>query len=141
MVDRVTASFFKRRTVFLGCILAVSAGAASAQMKPSTLLDQFEPGRWEARVLGQHSGPQRMCARSARAFIQMHHPGQSCRRVSLEEDGDQVTVQYTCREGGYGRTHLRRENDRLWQIESQGIAKGLPFTYEAEARRVGSCAN
>lgn len=140
MFDRMIAGLSKRRTAVFGCILAVSAGAASAQMKPSTLLDQFEPGRWEVRVRGQHSEPRRMCARSARAFIQVHHRGQNCRRVSLEENGGHVTVQYTCRGGGYGRTQLRWENDRLWQIESQGIARGLPFTYEAEARRVGSCA-
>jgi hypothetical protein len=31
------------------------------------------------------------------------------------------------------------ENARLAQIETQGIAQGLPFDYSAEARRVGSC--
>ena len=49
-------------------------------------------------------------------------------------------VQYTCRGKGYGRTQIRRESNRLVQIDSQGIADGLPFSFSAEARRVGDCA-
>jgi hypothetical protein len=51
-----------------------------------------------------------------------------------------VVVQYTCRGKGYGRTHIRRETGRLVQIDSQGIAGGLPFEFSAEARRVGDCS-
>ena len=77
--------------------------------------------------------------RDARKLIQLRHPGQNCTRVIVEDTSEAVTVQYTCRGRGYGRTHVRREADDLVQIESQGIAEGLPFAFASEARRVGSC--
>jgi predicted subunit of tRNA(5-methylaminomethyl-2-thiouridylate) methyltransferase len=59
----------------------------------------------------------------------------------VEDRADQVTVQYTCRGRGYGRTTIRRETGRLVQIQTQGIAEGLPFDFAAEARRMGDCGN
>jgi hypothetical protein len=50
-----------------------------------------------------------------------------------------VTVQYTCRGRGFGRTHIRRETDRLVQIDTQGIADSRPFAFSVEARRTGDC--
>jgi hypothetical protein len=60
--------------------------------------------------------------------------------VVIEDRPDVVTVQYTCRGRGYGRTTIRRENAQLVQIDTQGIAEGLPFEFSAEARRVGACS-
>ncbi|GGD62772.1 hypothetical protein GCM10011411_23800 [Aurantiacibacter arachoides] len=51
----------------------------------------------------------------------------------------EVTVQYTCRGNGYGRTTIRRESDTLVQIRSQGIEGGAPFSIDGEARRTGGC--
>jgi len=51
-----------------------------------------------------------------------------------------VVVQYTCKGRGYGRTQIRKESGQLAQIDSRGIANGLPFEFTAEARRVGDCA-
>ena len=59
----------------------------------------------------------------------------------IEDGANAVTVQYTCQGSGYGRTQIKRETSRLVQIESQGIAGGLPFEFTAEARRVGDCAS
>ena len=50
-----------------------------------------------------------------------------------------VTVQYTCPGRGFGRTHIRRETRRLVQIDTQGVAEGLPFSASIEGRRVGDC--
>ena len=41
---------------------------------------------------------------------------------------------------GYGRTHIRRETSRLIQIQSQGIADGLPFEFCCRRPPVGDCA-
>jgi len=64
----------------------------------------------------------------------------SCDRLVVEDGPSEVTVQYTCRGQGYGRTSIRRETSRLVQIQSQGIRNGLPFEFSAEARRVGDCS-
>lgn len=102
------------------------------------MLDQLEPGKWELR---DRSGTvlQRICVPNGRRLIQLRHPGQACENFVVQDTAGEVTVQYTCRGRGYGRTHIRRETSRLVQLESQGIADGLPFEFSAEARRVGDC--
>ncbi|MGB3795217.1 MAG: hypothetical protein WA957_02830 [Alteraurantiacibacter sp.] len=57
----------------------------------------------------------------------------------MQDESKEVTVQYTCRGNGYGRTTIRRESRDVVQIRSQGIHGGAPFSIEGEARRVGSC--
>jgi hypothetical protein len=51
-----------------------------------------------------------------------------------------VTVHYTCPGSGHGRTTIRKETNRLVQIDTQGIASGSPFSRTFEARRGGSCS-
>lgn len=103
------------------------------------MLDAVEAGSWELRFRGASAAPQRLCVDHARKFIQLRHQAETCDRFVVEDGTNDVTVQYTCRGRGYGRTHIRRETSRLVQIDSQGIAKGLPFEFSAEARRVGDC--
>jgi hypothetical protein len=81
-----------------------------------------------------------MCIPNGRRLIQLRHPNEACDRLVIEDAPNQVAVQYTCRGRGYGLTRIRRETNQLVQIESQGIAEGLPFDFTVEARRVGSCA-
>ncbi|HQE00855.1 MAG TPA: hypothetical protein PK484_13860 [Novosphingobium sp.] len=104
------------------------------------MLDRLDTGRWEMRLRDPGSPTERLCVPNGRRFIQLRHPQSNCERFIVQDGPNEVTVQYTCRGKGYGRTHIRRETSRLVQIESQGIADGLPFEFSAEARRVGDCA-
>ncbi|MET1755071.1 DUF3617 family protein [Novosphingobium sp. RD2P27] len=122
-------------------MMVAGSAAMVAQAQSLTLLNRFQAGQWEMRSRGEPVELQRICVRDARRFIQMRHPGQNCTHTVIEDKMDEVTVQYTCRGSGYGRTHIRRESDGLWQIDSQGIAKGLPFTFDAEVRRLGDCSH
>lgn len=122
-----------------GLLLGLAA-PASGQKPPLAMLDQLEKGRWELRIRDDAS-VQRLCINDPRRLIQLRHPTASCERLIVDDDATQVTVQYTCRGQGYGRTHIRRESSRLVQIDSQGIAEGLPFSFAAEARRVGDCTS
>lgn len=103
------------------------------------MLDQLENGRWEMheRAVGT---PQRLCVANGRRLIQLRHPGAQCDIFVVEDGPTQVVVQYTCKGHGYGRTRVRRETNRLVQIDTQGIADGLPFDAAVEARRVGECS-
>lgn len=103
------------------------------------MLDGLEAGRWELRPREAGAQPQRICLTSGRGLIQLRHPGADCDRFVVQDTATQVVVQYTCKGRGYGRTEIKRESSRLVQIESQGIAGGLPFEFEAEARRIGDC--
>jgi hypothetical protein len=57
----------------------------------------------------------------------------------LNQTRTEMTVQYTCKGSGFGRTQLRRETAQLVQIETQGVADGLPFDFSAEGRWAGEC--
>lgn len=119
-------------------LLAAAAPAMGAG--PSlAMLDRVEAGQWEVRSREPGASPQRMCLSSGHGLIQLRHPGPACERFVVEDGPHEVVVQYTCRGRGYGRTHIRRETGRLVQIDSRGIANGLPFEFSAEARRVGNC--
>ena len=102
------------------------------------MLDQLEVGRWELRERTA-SQSQRQCLPSGRRLIQLRHPGAHCDMFVVEDGSTQVVVQYTCQGHGYGRTRVRRETNRLVQIDSQGLADGLPFEFSVEARRIGDC--
>lgn len=120
-------------------VVPVAQTTAEAQRRPLTMLDRLADGRWELRIRGDRNQVERICLHSGRNLIQLRHPEQTCDRLVVEDSDFSVTVQYTCRGRGYGRTHIRRESDSLIQIDSQGIAGGLPFEFSAEGRRIGDC--
>lgn len=136
-------SWLRKAMVFGGLATALAAALAAPAIgqKPAlAMLDQLDKGRWELRIRDDGS-VQRLCLPDARRLIQLRHPTAACERLVVDDDSSQVTVQYTCRGQGYGRTHIRRESNRLVQIDSQGIADGLPFSFAGEARRVGDCTS
>jgi len=111
---------------------------ASAALPNLALLDSLQKGEWELRYR-DGSPPTRICVRTGWEFIQLRHQGKACSRHGLDAETNEVTVHYSCKGDGYGRTSLRKETKALVQIESQGIAGGLPFQFNAEGRRVGDC--
>ena len=131
------------RTIALAACAALTVGGLALPLAAQSAngldaLRQLTPGLWEVRERG--SGEKtRMCIRSGQDLIQLRHKGASCSRHVVESGSNDVTVQYTCRGDGYGRTHIRRESAVLAQVESQGIVGGLPFEFAGEARRVGAC--
>lgn len=127
-----------------GCAMGVAAtaavpgGPASASRGVLQMLDQLQDGRWELRVRGDGS-VQQLCIGDRRRLVQLRHADLACERLIVEDTAQSVIVQYTCRGHGYGRTHIRRETGQLIQVETQGVADGLPFDYAAEGRRIGDC--
>jgi hypothetical protein len=122
----------------LGASLAVVAAPALAQASLA-MLDSLDKGGWELRYR-DGSTARKVCLRSGHEFIQLRHRGSGCNRFVVEDGAREVTIQYTCRGNGYGRTSIRKETASLVQIDSQGIADGKPFEFSAEARRTGACS-
>ncbi len=125
--------------------VAVALAMAAAFMAPAVaqapslaMLAQLEQGLWELRYRPDNR-VERFCVRDGTDFIQLRHRNDNCSHFVVEDTADRVTVQYTCRGRGYGRTFIRRENGSLAQIASQGLMNGQPFDIVAEARRVGRC--
>jgi hypothetical protein len=130
----------RNKAIALGAAFAAGfAVPAIGQRQPLAMLDQLERGQWELRPRDGVETEQ-LCMRDGRRLIQLRHNAANCDRLIVSDAASEVTVQYTCRGHGYGRTRIRRETGRLVQIESQGIVDGLPFAFSAEARRVGECA-
>lgn len=124
-------------------LLAVGSGLAliglplAASPPELGMLTGLAKGKWELRVRGE--GSRTVCVRKGPEFIQIKHADSRCSRFIVDDAPTDVTVQYTCRGNGYGRTHIRKESDKLVQIDSTGIHNGAPFDLSAEARHVGSC--
>ncbi|MCH2487270.1 MAG: hypothetical protein MK010_05970 [Erythrobacter sp.] len=132
------------RTVGALAVIALGLSAGATAFAPAIaqsslgMLAKLDSGRWEVR--NRNGGSARsICVRDGNELIQLRHRGSACNRFVVEDGANEITVQYTCRGNGYGRTHIRRETAGLVQIDSQGIAGGKPFQFAAEARRVGSC--
>lgn len=129
----------------LRIFLAASAGvwvfatSGAAQGPGLAMLNQIEAGRWELRFRDVSGAVQSICLANGRRLIQLRHPNVTCEYYVVSDGASDVTVQYTCRGRGYGRTHIHRETGKLVQIESQGIADRFPFDFVAEGRRIGEC--
>ena len=122
----------------MGAIALALAIPAAAQGGGLAMLNGLAKGEWTIKPR-DGSAERKVCVRSGEELIQLRHNDRNCSRFVVEDEPSEVTVQYTCPGNGYGRTNIRRETNSLVQIESQGIASGLPFELAAEARRTGSC--
>lgn len=123
---------------FFAGLWAVGIGTSAAGRPSLEMLGRLNEGRWE---LHRRDGSiQRLCIGDRVRLIQLRHPDSACTRIVIEDGINSVTVQYTCRGRGYGRTHIRREAGDLIQLETQGIADGFPFEFSAEGRWIGGCS-
>lgn len=121
--------------------VAVAAAAltpAVAQAPALAMLDKLSPGQWELRDR-DNGEVTRICLKNGRDLIQIKHKAAGCNRFVVDDTASLVTVQYTCRGNGYGRTTIRSETPTLVQVSSQGIADGRPFDVNLEARRTEAC--
>lgn len=130
----------RKRALYLAALCAPLAALAAPAIAQASLamLDSLDRGGWEVRYR-DGSAVRKVCLRTGRELIQLKHGDNSCNRFVVEDGARDVTVQYTCRGNGYGRTHIRKETGTLVQIDSQGISGGKPFQFTAEARQTGRC--
>ncbi len=119
-------------------VAAALAIPAAAQAPGLTMLGELERGLWQVRDRADGT-TRNICLGDARQFLQLRHPRGDCSRLVIDDAAASVTVHYTCPAAGHGRTTIRRETNRLVQIDTQGIAGGAPFSDAFEARRTGPC--
>lgn len=131
--------------------IALAAAAAGLALLPaafaspisggSDLLQQLDKGMWQFRPLGGSSaaGVAQLCVTDSKQLAQIQHGNSACSQLVVKSSPTSVTISYSCRGSGQGLTTIRRETDRLIQIQSQGIRNNAPFSFSVEARRTGSC--
>lgn len=122
----------------VGMVLLGLALPVAAQTDSLSMLGGLSKGEWTIKHR-DGTADRKICVKSGRELIQLRHKESDCSRFVVEDAKAKITIQYTCPGNGYGRTNIRKETGGLVQIESQGIASGLPFQFAAEARHTGSC--
>ncbi len=117
----------------------LAAVPAVAQAPTLAMLDALEDGQWQLRDSDNPETSRSICMSDGRQLLQLRHERSQCSRYIIADTPQMVTVHYTCPGAGHGRTTIRRETNRLVQVDTQGIANGAPFSVAYEARRVGVC--
>ncbi len=124
--------------VLLASVFGAAGKVVIAQEVGLPMLASLERGEWTVRYRdGREAG--KVCLKTGYELVQLQHGQAKCNRFVVDDSPVSVTVQYTCRGNGYGRTSLRRETASLVQLESRGISGGQPFEFQAEVRRTGAC--
>ncbi len=127
------------RLGFLAAAAILALGLPAAAQAPElAMLDTLHRGSWDLRLRSDGSHRD-ICVRSGRELIQIQHNQSGCAHFVVQDDPEEVTVQYTCSGDGYGRTVIRKEGNGLIQLRSQGIQGGTPFSLVGEARHTGPC--
>lgn len=129
------------RAVLAGGLLALGslATAGAAQAPGLMVLRAMQPGQWSIRERSATVEARTQCVGDASPLLQLRHAGAQCSRFVIEDQPGRATVHYTCPGAGFGRTTLTLETPRVLLVETQGVADGLPFQAEYQARRVGAC--
>ncbi len=133
----MSSPLFRRLT--FAAVLAAATVPAVAQAPQLAMLDGLERGQWVLRDRDDPATTRSYCVTDFRALLQLQHARNQCTRTVLENSASAVTVHYSCPGAGHGRTTIRRETNRLVQIDTQGIAGGAPFSLAYEARKTGVC--
>jgi hypothetical protein len=116
--------------------VAISAGVGAAE---HTSLAPARGGLWEVSRSAKGMPDQRRCVADPITLGQWEHRESHCSRVILADEGDRTLINYSCSDGGFGRSEITVLTPRTLRIATQGIAGGAPFNYILHARRVGNC--
>lgn len=119
--------------------VALTASAAAGENAAGDALGRITPGQWQVRERGATPPPVMMCVRDAQGLARLRHAGALCRSFVVENTLRRATVHYECPGKGYGQTTLRVESTGVARLDSQGVERGVPFAFTAEARRLGPC--
>jgi hypothetical protein len=110
-----------------------------AAAQPSAL-GQTSPGLWEIEGLPHGGHLVRQCLANTSSLANVEHNGQACKQVVISDTQSTAVIEYSCRNGGFGRSKMTLLTPRSLRIETQGISANYPFNYVIQARRVGECA-
>lgn len=129
------------RPLVIAAALLVPLTAGSAAGRGDTglhLLAKIERGEWTLRAAD--GSTRSICVTDPQVLLQLQHRGATCSRFVVEDGSLEGRVTYSCPGLGNGATRVVVETPRLIRIESQGVTRGLPFSFEYEGRRTGACS-
>ena len=115
------------------------AGALALGGAAPVALKGIAGGNWEVSRSANGHGATRLCVADPAMLAQFEHRGEACTRVVLSDRAGEMVVHYTCAGGDFGRTRLSVITPRSLRLDTQGISRGLPFSYQLHARRAADC--
>jgi len=119
----------------LTIVAALSVAATSPRaLGPAT------GGLWQVARSAKDKPERSLCVARPALLAQYQHRGRRCELVVTSDVGNIAVVNYTCADGGFGRSELTLLTPRTLRIATQGIAADGPFNYVIHARRTGACA-
>ena len=127
-----------KRTLKRGAALALIGLLSIAAAGPRALAPT-SGGTWEVAQSAKDVHGQALCIADPILLGQWEHRDGQCRREILSDRGNKVVINYTCADGGFGRSEMTLLTPRTLRIATQGISAGAPFNYVLHARRVGNC--
>ncbi len=117
-----------------GLVMATAVGAkAPGSPRPA------RGGLWEVAHSAKGLPEQSLCVADPIMLGQWEQRESHCSRVVLANEADHILINYSCSDGGFGRSDITVLTPRTLRIATQGIAAGAPFNYVLHARRVGNC--
>lgn len=124
--------------IALFCAGTVAAMASGSPGLPRAMAPAL-PGLWDVSHSADGKNAERLCLPDPSVLAQWEHRGGRCTRVVIEDSGTKAAIQYTCADGGFGRSDLTLLTPRTLRVATQGISQSYPFAYTLHARRVGDC--
>lgn len=125
------------RTAALGAGLAL-VGAAAIGAVPRALAPA-SGGWWEIADSPKGAPRHKLCLADPVVLSQWEHRGARCSRRILSDEGNKTVIEYSCADGGFGRSEVSLLTPRTLRVATQGISADGPFNYVLHARRVGNC--
>jgi hypothetical protein len=132
MVGTMNRSVRRGAGLALVCLLSVAAAGPRA-------LGPASGGQWQVARSAKGAPEQALCVADPILLGQWEHRGAQCSRVILSDQGNKAVINYSCADGGFGRSEMTLLTPRTLRISTQGISAGAPFNYVLHARRVGNC--
>ncbi len=122
-----------------GCLAGAAAVLLLGAAQRPAALAGTRPGLWEISGLPNAGTSIRQCLSDTALLARVEHQAQACKQVVVSDNGTSTVIDYTCTNGGFGRSKLTLLTPRSLRIETQGISANYPFNYVIQARRVGNC--
>lgn len=128
------------RPMARGMIAAMAALVAIGANSPRALAPAG-PGLWEVGSSATGAGARPTCVADPVTLAQWEHRRGRCTHFILSDVGNKTVIDYSCADGGFGRSEMTLVTPRTLRIATQGISRQGPFNYVLHARRVGNCAS
>jgi hypothetical protein len=129
----------RRRASILAAAFLVALPAYALATGGLPSLAKLERGRWQVRDLDSNTERRSFCIGDPLQLAQIEHDGPPCAAEVIESGPSGGTVRYTCPGRGFGHSTIKEETPRAASIVTQGISANRPFSFRAEARKVGDC--